>query len=83
MALVIEQPKWVLSTKRGWGMVITGLTVAVPLIAQFTGLPLDQAVVNTVGQTVATGIDVVGTLVGVGLWIYGSFRPTAPLKLLP
>lgn len=81
--MTFAQPKWVLTTKRGWGMVLTGLTVVLPFVSQFTGVPLDPGIVSAVGQTVATGIDVAGALAGLTLLIWGAFRPTAPLKLLP
>jgi len=81
----VVAPKWVLSTKRGWGMVLTFVGTALPFVnvyaTQWLGHPLDAGMVALVGQSVTNFIEAVGQVAGVALWVYGSFRPTAPLQL--
>jgi len=81
----IMQPKWVLATKRGWGMTITGLTSLLPLLDTWVsmkwGVHISAPVVDLVGQAGTHVLDAIGMAVGVVLWVWGSFRPTAPLTL--
>lgn len=83
----IVAPKWVLSTKRGWGMVLTFAGSLLPFVNMWvkakTGIEIDAPMVALIGEAMANAIDAVGVLVGVLLWVWGSFRPTAPLTVLP
>lgn len=76
-------PKWVLETKRGWGMLIAAVVMIVPFVNQYLGLGIDAAVVGTLGETVTKLIDAVAAVVATVLMIWGMWRPTAPLTLLP
>lgn len=82
----VMQPKFVLSTKRGWGMVITAVTTAIPVVNLFgasKGIHIDGPMVALVGQSVGAALDAIGVACGVMLWVWGSFKPTAPLTLFP
>jgi hypothetical protein len=82
----IVQPKWVLSTKRGVGMLLTFLTTLLPFLSGWAatkGVHIDAPMVALFGQVIGGVIDAVGTLVGFGLMIWGMWRPTAPLAALP
>lgn len=87
MALEITKPKFILDTKRGWGMLITGVAAMVPFLSYYveawTGVKLDAAMVAMLGEAGVMVIDAAATVVGVGLWVWGSFRPTAPLVVNP
>lgn len=83
----IEKPKWALETKRGWGMALTFLGTAMPFVTvmakQYFDINIDAAMVAVVGEAVSQLIDSVAVVAGVVLWVWGSFRPTAPLQLVP
>lgn len=75
-------PKWWLDTKRGIGMFMVGLGTAVPVLGAWFGVTLDPAVITETGQQVAVWFDVTWNIVGFVLWVWGSFRPTAPLAVM-
>jgi hypothetical protein len=79
-------PKWVLETKRGWGMVLTFATTVLPIVNSWVsakwGVSLDAPFVMALGDAVTSMIDSVGLVIGLVLWFVGSMRPTAPLTLL-
>lgn len=82
----VVPPKWVLSTKRGWGMFITFVMTLLPMLNVWLtskGIEISAPMVQLVGSGVAGVIDAVGILIGIALWVWGSFRPTAPLTVLP
>ena len=83
----VVAPKWVLSTKRGWGMLLTFAGTALPFVNmyanQWFGVHIDAPMISLVGDSVTNLLNDFGTFVGVCLWVYGSFRPTAPLQALP
>lgn len=85
----IEEPKWALATKRGWGMLLTGASVILPFANEYAkahwNFAIDAPMVALVGQAVSGVIDSVGLAVGTGLWVWGSMRPSsaAPLTVLP
>lgn len=82
----IVKPKWALETKRGWGMALTFVGTAMPFVTvmakQYFGINIDAGMVALVGEAVTNLIDSVAVVSGVVLWVWGSFRPTAPLTLL-
>jgi len=81
----IVPPKWWLATKRGWGMLITGVMAGLPLAAgliySWFGVNITPEMVSNVNTAVLDWIEATGTVIGVALWVYGSFRPTAPLTV--
>jgi hypothetical protein len=83
----IVQPKWVAETKRGWGMILTFAGTVLPMVNMWvqskTGVAIDAPMVALFGEAVNNVISSVGTFVGVCLWVWGSFRPTAPVTLMP
>lgn len=83
----VTAPKWVFATKRGWGMALTFLASVLPFVnvfvKKYTGIEIDAPMVSLVGEAVTHLIDSVGLAVGVALWVWGSFRPTAPLTVMP
>lgn len=83
----IEKPKWALETKRGWGMVLTFAGTLMPVITiyskQWFGVAIDAPMVALVGEAVSGVIDAVAVAAGVVLWVWGSFRPTAQINVLP
>ena len=83
----IVEPKWALATKRGWGMLLAGVSTVLPFVNEYTkgkwGVSIDAPVVALAGEVGANLIDAVGLAVGYGLWIWGTFRPSAPLTVLP
>ena len=82
----VVQPKWVMETKRGWGMVLTFAGTVVPLVnlygAQY-GIHIEPPMIALFGEAVGNVISSVGVAIGVVLWVWGSFRPTAPLNAMP
>jgi hypothetical protein len=82
----IVQPKWVMATKRGWGMLLTFAGTVVPLInlygAQYN-IHVEPPMVSLLGEAVGNVISSVGVAAGVVLWVWGSFRPTAPVTVAP
>lgn len=82
----VVAPKWIFATKRGWGMVITFVTTMLPMLNVWMsgmGYSIDPGLVSLVGETGAQLLDTVGLVIGVALWVWGSFRPTAPITVLP
>lgn len=82
----VVQPKWVMSTKRGWGMLLTFVSTMLPMLNIWLsgkGINIDGPMVAIFGEAVTQLIDAIGLVVGVALWVWGSFRPTAPVTVLP
>ena len=83
----IVEPKWALQTHRGWGMLITFLSTGLPFVnvyaQQWLGHGIDPGVVSLLGEAGARLIDDIGIAVGVCVWVYGTFFPTAPITVLP
>lgn len=83
----ISQPKWVPTTKRGVGMILAFFTTLLPFISGYVkvhyGVTLDAPLVALFGEVLTNLITTVGTVVGFVLWVWGSFRPTGPLTVLP
>jgi hypothetical protein len=75
------QPKWWLETKRGVGMAMVALGVAVPMIAGWTGVTIDPATVGAMGAEIAKWFEVTWNVVAYALWLMGSFRPSAPITI--
>jgi hypothetical protein len=82
----VAKPKWMLETKRGWGMVLTFIGTTLPFVSmlahQYLGVKIDAPMVALVGEAVNQLIDSAAVVIGVFLWVWGSFRPTAPIALL-
>lgn len=79
-------PKWVLSTKRGWGMLITFVSTMLPVVSVWLaakGINIEPGMVTQLGEAVGNLIEQVGVVVGLVLWVWGSFRPTAPITMVP
>lgn len=82
----VVPPKWVMTTKRGWGMFITFVVTLLPMLNLWLaskGWEVTIPMVQTIGSAGVGVIEAVGFAVGVALWVWGSFRPTAPLTVLP
>lgn len=82
----VVAPKWVMSTKRGWGMALTFVSTLMPMINVWLagwGVHLDAPMVALIGEAGTQLIDSLGLAVGVALWVWGSFKPTAPLTVAP
>jgi hypothetical protein len=83
----IEKPKWAMATKRGWGMALTFAGTLLPFVNMWvknkTGVEIDAPMVALVGEAVGGVIDAVAVATGVVLWVWGSFRPSAPITVLP
>jgi len=82
----IVAPKWMMATKRGWGMVIAGLSAGLPMFSWWLagkGINVDLPMITLFGETVSQMLDSVGLVVGFVLWVWGSMRPTAPITVLP
>lgn len=77
------EPKWMLATKRGWGLVIMGAGFALPLLAGYMGITYDPGAVNTLAADGVAWVAATGKLVGSVMALYGMFRPTAPMTVLP
>lgn len=82
----VVAPKWVPTTKRGIGMIVTFFTAVLPILSGWLatkGVHIDAPMVALFGQALGNVVDAVGTFVGLVLWVWGSFKPTAPLAVLP
>ena len=81
----IVPPKWWLQTKRGWGMVITFVTAVLPVfgvwVSSLLGVDITPDLVSALDSVVLRWIEASGTVLGLALWVWGSFRPTAPLQV--
>jgi len=77
----VMQPKWWLATKRGWGILLAGGATFIPMVATLVGLPIDASTVGVGGEIVTNWLESTGQLIGFGLLVWGSFRPTAPLSV--
>lgn len=79
--MAYNPPKFWLATKRGVGMLMVAVGQAVPLMGAWMGVEVDAATVGQMGVWIAQWFDLTWNIVGAGLWVIGSFFPTAPLKL--
>jgi hypothetical protein len=82
----VVKPKWALETKRGWGMVLTFAGTVMPMVNMWLatkGVHVDAPMITLFGEAVNQLIDSVAVVAGVALWVWGSFRPTAPVTVLP
>lgn len=75
------QPKWWLSTKRGIGMAMVAVGAVVPVVGAYMGLTIDVATWGQFTAAVAQWFEVTWNVVAYGLWLFGSFYPTAPLTV--
>jgi len=79
------EPKVWYETKRGIGMAMAAISAVLPVIMTtaggWLGINVDMSQWSEFSQNVAKWFDLTWTLVGYVLWVYGSFRPTAPIVL--
>jgi hypothetical protein len=75
------QPKWFLETKRGVGMAMAAVGVAIPMIAVWTGVTLDAASVGAFTSELVKWFEVTWNVVAYVMWVWGSFFPSAPLSV--
>lgn len=78
----VMQPKWFADTKRGIGMLMVGLGTFIPLVAGYFGVTIDTATWGQFAANVASWFDVTWNVIGYVLWIWGTFRPTAPIAVM-
>jgi hypothetical protein len=78
-----NEPKWFLMTKRGVGMAIAAALVVLPFANQYFGLHLDVTVVKALGDSLSSWLDVSLKVFSAVLMVWGMFRPTGPLTVLP
>lgn len=74
---------FILASKRGWGLIIMGLGFGLPVLATYLGVTYDANAVNTFA---ADGVNLIGQgfkFVGSALALWGMFRPTGKLVILP
>jgi hypothetical protein len=82
----VVAPKWMMYTKRGWGMLIAGLAAGLPAISwwlESKGIHIDLPMIKVFGEAVSNAMDSIGLVIGFGLWFWGSMRPSAPLTVFP
>ncbi len=81
------KPKWVLTTKRGIGMLMVVLASVMPVAGAWVkakwGWEVDAPMVAVFGERLYGVVDAVALVSGFVLWVWGSFRPTAPLSVTP
>lgn len=76
-------PKWWGESLTIWGTIVTGLSTVLPIIGPFIGLDISAAMIEQLGQTVATLLQALGGVIGTLMAIYGRFRARAPLQQRP
>lgn len=83
----VMQPAWWLATKRGVGMAMVGVSYAVPTVAGwlctagYACWAVTSGDVEGFSNVVMSWMESTGYLIGMGLWAWGSWRPSSPLTL--